>query len=108
MPLHQDRFRRVVEREGLDALVATTAEHVYYATDYYGLGQWIMPRSSQAFAVLPAAPDARPWVVCSVGESDTAYELGFGGLQVEDTVVIEEDGARMLTTLDRELLVVDA
>jgi hypothetical protein len=38
MPLNQERFGRVVEREGLDALVATTNEHVYYAADYYGLG----------------------------------------------------------------------
>jgi len=72
MPLvNKERFRRVVERENLDAMVATTAEHVYYATDYYGLGHWIMPRHSQAFAIVPSAADAKPWIVCSVGESDT-------------------------------------
>jgi hypothetical protein len=40
-----------------------------------------MPRSTQAFAIVPSEVAAKPHVVCSVGESDTAYELGFGGLQ---------------------------
>lgn len=35
------------------------------------------------------------------------YELGFGGLQVEDTVVITEDGCRVLTRSSRELLVIE-
>ena len=35
------------------------------------------------------------------------YEIGFAGLQVEDTVVITEDGYRMLTRTPRELVVVD-
>jgi Xaa-Pro dipeptidase len=35
------------------------------------------------------------------------YELGFGGLQVEDTVVITDAGYQMLTRTPRELRVVD-
>lgn len=35
------------------------------------------------------------------------YELGFGGIQVEDTVLVTEDGARLLTQTPRELLVLD-
>lgn len=35
------------------------------------------------------------------------YELGFGGLQVEDTVVITEDGCRVLTRSSRELRVIE-
>ncbi|MFI5265895.1 MAG: M24 family metallopeptidase [Chloroflexota bacterium] len=31
------------------------------------------------------------------------YEFGFGGMQVEDSVIVTETGARMLTTLSREL-----
>jgi Xaa-Pro aminopeptidase len=34
------------------------------------------------------------------------YELGFAGLQVEDTVVITEDGCRVLTRSTRELRVI--
>lgn len=34
------------------------------------------------------------------------YELGFGGLQVEDTVVITEEGCRVLTRTPRELVIV--
>ncbi len=32
------------------------------------------------------------------------YELGLGGFQVEDTIVVTDDGFRYLTTLDRGLL----
>jgi Xaa-Pro aminopeptidase len=35
------------------------------------------------------------------------YELGFAGLQVEDTVVITEDGCRVLTQSTRELRAID-
>jgi len=31
------------------------------------------------------------------------YELGLGGFQVEDTVVVTDKGFRLLTTLDRDL-----
>lgn len=33
------------------------------------------------------------------------YELGLGGLQVEDTVLVTSDGFELLTELDREILV---
>jgi Xaa-Pro aminopeptidase len=33
------------------------------------------------------------------------YEIGWGGLQLEDTLVVEDDGFRSLTLLDRELRV---
>ena len=32
------------------------------------------------------------------------YELGLGGFQVEDTIVVTDSGFRFLTTLDRGLL----
>jgi Xaa-Pro aminopeptidase len=33
------------------------------------------------------------------------YEMGFGGVQLEDTIVITNDGYRPLTKLNRDLLV---
>ncbi len=36
------------------------------------------------------------------------YELGFGGAFIEDTVLVTEGEARILTTLDRDLIVVGA
>ena len=36
------------------------------------------------------------------------YAIGWGGLQLEDTVVVERDGFRSLTRLDRDLLVLPA
>lgn len=35
------------------------------------------------------------------------YELGFAGLQVEDTILVTEDGCRLLTRTTRELRVLD-
>ncbi len=34
------------------------------------------------------------------------YELGWGGLQVEDTFLITETGAERLTSLDQNLIVI--
>ena len=49
-----------------------------------------------------------PLEVGMVFEVETPYyELGFAGLQVEDTVVVTEDGYRMLTRTPRELVIVD-
>lgn len=36
------------------------------------------------------------------------YDIGWGGLQLEDTVVVESDGFRSLTRLDRDLIVLPA
>ena len=47
-----------------------------------------------------------PLEVGMVFEVETPYyELGFGGAFIEDTVVIREDGAKILTELDRQLTV---
>ena len=35
------------------------------------------------------------------------YELGFGGLQIEDTVVVTNSGFEFLTNMERELVVID-
>jgi Xaa-Pro aminopeptidase len=34
------------------------------------------------------------------------YHLGFGGMNVEDTLLVTAEGAEWLTSLDRELCVV--
>jgi Xaa-Pro aminopeptidase len=36
------------------------------------------------------------------------YEFGFGGAFIEDTVLITDDGAKVLTELPRDLQVVGA
>jgi len=35
------------------------------------------------------------------------YEIGWGGMMVEDTVVVTEDGAERLTTIDRSMRVIE-
>jgi Xaa-Pro dipeptidase len=35
------------------------------------------------------------------------YELGWGGVQVEDTLLVQENGYQLLTKSSRELIVID-
>lgn len=35
------------------------------------------------------------------------YEIGWGGVQVEDTIVVRKDGAEYLTKSSRELIFVE-
>jgi len=35
------------------------------------------------------------------------YELGFGGMQIEDTIVVTKSGFEFLTNMERELFVTD-
>ena len=73
MLLNSERFVQVCARRGLDGLVATSKENVYYASEYLGFGQWILP-GSQAYVVLAANSAPRPRVVCGVGDADMALE----------------------------------
>ncbi len=56
-----------------------------------------------------AARTETPLEAGMVFEVETPYyELGFGGAFIEDTVLVTDDGARILTALDRELQVIGA
>src|SRR5262245_36917562 len=57
MLLNHDRAVRVMQRLGLDALVATSPENVMYASDYECSTHWLN-KGAQVYAVL--TPGARP------------------------------------------------
>lgn len=52
MPLlNRDRLTRLMAERGLDAVVATTPEHVLYTSGLYSFVQWYRP-AAQAFAIV--------------------------------------------------------
>ena len=73
MLLNVERYKAVCARRGLDGLIATSKENVYYASQYLGFSQWLIP-STQAYTVSTVANPAAPRVVCSRGDADMALE----------------------------------
>ena len=60
-------------------------------------------RTSDVFA---AGPDRALEPGMLVNIEAPLYHLGFGGMNVEDTLLVTAEGAEWLTSLDRELCVV--
>ena len=73
MLLNTQRFAAVCGRRGLDGLVATSKEHVYYASEYLGFSQWVIA-STQTYVVLAGGTSPSPRVVCGRGDADMALE----------------------------------
>ena len=94
-------------REAFDLAVAVVQEHgiVPYRRQHCGHGiggdVYEPPIISPAFDT----PIAAGMTFCL---ETPFYELGWGGMMVEDTVVVTEDGVEMLTGSDRSLRVVEA
>jgi Xaa-Pro dipeptidase len=55
--LNKDRARRVMDKYGLDGLVAATALNIYYLSSHRGPMQW-MGRTFSTYAVFPRREDA--------------------------------------------------
>lgn len=73
MLLDRERASDEIERAGLDALIATTPEHVLYASGFESLGQTLIP-GVQVFAVVPRDVESPVAVAAPVGELDRAAE----------------------------------
>jgi Xaa-Pro aminopeptidase len=79
MPLNRERANRVMGREGVDAVVATSPENVYYVSDYWSLGRQ-MHCGSEAYALLPQKSD--PTIIAPIGEVDLIVDIvTLGGAQ---------------------------
>src|SRR5579864_2701596 len=74
MPINTARARAVMEREGLDGLVASTLENFFYLSGIWNLGQELFPHDTQAYVVAPRERPDSGIVVVSVGEADLAVE----------------------------------
>jgi Xaa-Pro aminopeptidase len=57
MLLNRDRAIQVMEKHGLDAIVAAFPENIYYLSDYWG-PMFLMSRNYTLYAVLPRNPEA--------------------------------------------------
>lgn len=121
MLFNQSRAKRIMAAESIDALVATSPDNVTYASGYWAMSHWARPGGPQAYAVIPADGGASPCLIAGSGNLDHVvdgescmvlcvetpyYELGFAGLQLENTVVVRAHGAEPLTSLGNELRIV--
>ncbi|MSQ54746.1 MAG: aminopeptidase P family protein [Betaproteobacteria bacterium] len=80
------RAHRIMAKEGIDALVATSPDNVTYISGYWAMSHWARPGGPQAYAVLPA-PGASPCLIAGSGNLDhvvdgesrfsEAYRYGF-------------------------------
>jgi Xaa-Pro aminopeptidase len=57
MLLNRERALATMEKHGVDALVATTAENIYYLSDYYTEHLYHFAPGGFAGALLPRDPD---------------------------------------------------
>lgn len=71
MPLNGERAFEVLQREGLDALIATSTENVFYISNYWSLGKRL-GCGVEAYAILPLKDT--PAIVAPLNEADLLVE----------------------------------
>jgi Xaa-Pro aminopeptidase len=71
MPLNGERAFEVLKREGIDALIATSTENVFYISNYWSLGKRL-GCGVEAFAILPL--EESPAIVAPLNEADLLVE----------------------------------
>ena len=71
MPLNGERAFEIMQREGVDTLIASSTENVYYVSNYWSLGKKL-GCGVQAYAVLPIKGD--PAVVAPIDEADLVLD----------------------------------
>lgn len=81
MLLNTSRAHRIMDREGLDGLLATSAENVYYLSGVHSLVQHMFPWDSQVYALVGRDNLKTPYVIVPTVDVDTALE-GFDGITV--------------------------
>jgi len=71
MPLNGERAFEVLKREGVDALIATSTENVFYISNYWSLGKRL-GCGVEAYAILPL--EESPAIVAPLNEADLLVE----------------------------------
>ncbi len=74
MLLNVDRASRLIDEEGLDALLATTLENVYYLSGLRSLVQVMFPMNSQVYALASREKLSQPIVIVPMGDADTTLD----------------------------------
>lgn len=67
--LNQPRAERLLQEAGVDVLVATTFQNVYYLSGYQSFGQRFLP-TTQVYAVSAAETLTSPVVIAPIGDAD--------------------------------------
>ncbi len=71
MPLNGERAFELLQREGIDALIATSTENVFYISNYWSLGKRL-GCGVEAYAILPLK--GSPAIVAPLNEADLLVE----------------------------------
>jgi Xaa-Pro dipeptidase len=71
--LNEARLETLMDRAGLDLLVATSPANVFYASNYRSLGQWILP-GVEVYVAIPRIASAPRALIAPVGEIDLVAE----------------------------------
>jgi Xaa-Pro aminopeptidase len=71
MPLNGERAFEVLQREGVDSLIATSTENVFYISNYWSLGKRL-GCGVEAYAILPL--EESPAIVAPLNEADLLVE----------------------------------
>ncbi len=100
MLFDQERARRIMSQQGIDALVATSPDNVTYISGYWAMSHWARPGGPQAYAVLPAG-DASPCLIAGSGNLDhvvdgesrfrEAYRYGFFATRTDGPGLSEQE-----------------
>ncbi len=73
MPINDERARKLMHRQGVEALVASSTENVYYVSDYWSQGRQL-GCGTQSYALLPL--DGEPGLVAPLSEADLVVDSG--------------------------------
>ena len=71
MPLNKERAKQVMEKAGVDAILAASPANVFYVSDYYSEGV-SLGCGTQGYALLPL--DAEPALMAPLSEADLVAE----------------------------------
>lgn len=74
MLVHVERLAQAMDREGLDAIVATTLENVHYFSGIWSVSLQMFPHEGQCYALLTRDRLTEPVVVGPVGEIDQVLD----------------------------------
>lgn len=97
MPLNRDRFKEIMSGKGVDAVIASSPENVYYASGYWSIAQ----RSSSRvwiYAVIPL--DGEPFVIAPAWEADLALSGGVENIYLYGPEEVELTGGGDTTGFD--------
>ena len=113
MPLNEERARSLMAERGVETLIATSPQNVYYITDYWSDGLEL--GASEAYAILPL--DGAPLLIAPVDEVDliaegeaifeSLYLYGSPGFEVSADWTAERTG-EILRLLESSKIYVDA